>query len=106
MGLFGFGKKKEENNSGCGCSCSCSQGHVVLILGGGCKNCHTLAENTRAALQQLGVSAGIGHVTDFAQIAQYGVMRTPALVVDGKVLSSGRVLSPEEAAKLLKDSLS
>ena len=37
MGLFGFGKKKEENNSGCGCSCSCSQGHVVLILGGGCK---------------------------------------------------------------------
>lgn len=106
MGLFGFGKKKEENNSGCGCSCSCSQGHVVLILGGGCKNCHTLEDNTRAALQQLGVSASIEHVTDFAQIAQYGVMRTPALVVDGKVLSSGRVLSPEEAAKLLKDSLS
>ncbi len=104
MGLFGFGKKKEESNSGC--SCSCSQGHTVLILGGGCKNCHTLEDNTRAALQQLGVSANIGHVTDFAQIAQYGVMRTPALVVDGKVLSSGRVLSPEEAAKLLKDSLS
>lgn len=104
MGLFGFGKKKEESNSGC--SCSCSQGHTVLILGGGCKNCHTLEDNTRAALQQLGVSANIGHVTDFTQIAQYGVMRTPALVVDGKVLSSGRVLSPEEAAKLLKDSLS
>ena len=104
MGLFGFGKKKEESNSGC--SCSCSQGHTVLILGGGCKNCHTLEDNTRAALQQLGVSANIGHVTDFAQIAQYGVMRTPALVVDGKVHSSGRVLSPEEAAKLLKDSLS
>lgn len=104
MGLFGFGKKKEESNSGC--SCSCSQGHTVLILGGGCKNCHTLEDNTRVALQQLGVSANIGHVTDFAQIAQYGVMRTPALVVDGKVLSSGRVLSPEEAAKLLKDSLS
>lgn len=103
MGLFGFGKKKEESNSGC--SCSCSQGHTVLILGGGCKNCHTLEDNTRAALQQLGVSANIGHVTDFAQIAQYGGMRTPALVVDGKVLSSGRVLSPEEAAKLLKDSL-
>lgn len=103
MGLFGFGKKKEESNSGC--SCSCSQGHTVLILGGGCKNCHTLEDNTRAALQQLGVSANIGHVTDFAHIAQYGVMRTPALVVDGKVLSSGRVLSPEEAAKLLKDSL-
>ena len=51
------------------------------------------------------MSANIGHVTDFAQIAQYGVMRTPALVVDGKVLSSGRVLSPDEAAKLLKDSL-
>lgn len=112
MGLFGFGKKKDREPAGCGCSCGgCAQpaepaaGEArVLILGSGCENCRTLEKNVRAALAQLGgAETAVGHVTDFAEIAAYGVMRTPALVVDGHVVSSGRVLSAEEAAALLKE---
>ena len=51
----------------------------------------------RSALEELGMDTTIDHVTDFAQIAAYGVMSTPALVVDGKVASYGKVLSKDEA---------
>lgn len=51
---------------------------------------------TKAALAQLGMDTAIDHVTDFAQIAAYGVMSTPALVVDGKVVVYGKVLKTEE----------
>ena len=74
----------------------------ILILGSGCPSCRALEANTRAALEQLGDPSPVGHVTDFAQIAGYGVMRTPALVVDGKVVSSGTVLRTEEILPLLR----
>ena len=48
------------------------------------------------------MEAQVGHVTDFAQIAAYGVMSTPALAIDGKVVSAGRVLTTAEAAELLQ----
>lgn len=110
MGFFDFGKKKETQSSGCSCQCSCSApaaqentNAAVLILGSGCRNCQTLEANARTALEQMGKwTVQIGHVTDFSQIAQYGVMSTPALVVKGKVLSYGKVLSPEEITKLLE----
>lgn len=59
---------------------------------------------TREALAELGMDTAIDHVTDFTQIAAYGVMTTPALVVDGKVLSYGKVLTKDEAKALLAKS--
>lgn len=73
----------------------------IKILGSGCKKCLTLADNTRLALEQKGLQADMEKITDFAQIAAYGVMSTPALVIDGKVVSAGKVLSSDEISQLL-----
>lgn len=94
MGLFGK-KKQPEAISG-------NENAPVLILGGGCAKCNELEGAVREAMTQLGLHDDVGHVTDFAKIAAYGVMSTPALVVDGKVLSAGRVLSAAEAAELIR----
>lgn len=113
MSFFKNGKKKEES-SGCCCSRSYdaesmakserakSAGPDVKVLGSGCSKCRQLETETRAALEQLGMDTTIDHVTDFSQIAAYGVMSTPALVVDGKVLSCGKVLKTEELVKILR----
>ena len=77
---------------------------IIKILGSGCKNCMTLSENVKAAVKELGIEAEIDKVTDFAEIAAYGVMSTPALVVDEKVVSYGKVLKSKEVAGLLKKS--
>lgn len=73
----------------------------VKILGSGCANCVNLEKNTRAALATLGMDAEVIKVTDFADIASYGIMRTPGLVVDEQVLVSGRVPRADEIAQLL-----
>ncbi|SHH36427.1 thioredoxin family protein [Tepidibacter thalassicus] len=75
---------------------------VIKILGGGCKNCKVLYENTQKALEELGVEATIEKVEDFKEIMKYGVMKTPALVVDEKVKISGRVAKPEEIKKVIQ----
>ena len=79
-----------------------SEGASIKVLGSGCAKCNQLEAATKAALEQLGMDTTIDHVTDFAQIAAYGVMTTPALVVDGKVISYGKVLKPEEVVTILK----
>jgi small redox-active disulfide protein 2 len=76
---------------------------TIKILGSGCKKCVTLAENTKAALSELQIEAEIVKVTDFAQIAAFGVMSTPALVIDEKVASFGKVLKPKEIINILKN---
>jgi small redox-active disulfide protein 2 len=73
----------------------------IKILGGGCPNCKKLHENAEEALKQLNLQAEFEEVKDIDRIIDYGVMKTPALVVDEKVKSSGRVLSVEEIKKLL-----
>lgn len=73
----------------------------IKVLGPGCKNCENLADNTKAALKEMGLEAEIEKVTDFAEIAGYGILSTPGLVVDDKVVSSGKVLKPKEIVKLL-----
>lgn len=79
----------------------------VKVLGSGCAKCNKLEVNTREALNQLGrADIQIEHVRDINDIAAYGVMLTPALVINGKVKSVGKVLSVEEAAKLLQENLS
>jgi len=74
---------------------------IVKILGTGCKNCETLADNTKVALKETGLDAEIIKVTDFQEIMAYGVMSTPALVIDEKVVSFGKVLKPKEIVQIL-----
>lgn len=75
---------------------------VIKILGGGCRSCIALAENTGKALKELGMEAEIVKVTDFHEITAYGVMSTPALVIDEKVVAFGKVLKPKEIKKILE----
>lgn len=112
MGLFG--KKREEKKS-----CCCGENgnpqsmqHTegtesgaasVKVLGSGCAKCNQLEAAAKEALAQLGMDTFIDHVTDFTEIAAYGVMSTPALVVDGKVVSYGKVLKKEEIITILKN---
>lgn len=109
MGLFH--RKAEEKV--CCCNGSCTPEKMaqaenmkttdgVKVLGSGCAKCNALEEAARAALSELGMDTTIDHVTDFAQIAAYGVMTTPALVVDGKVVSYGKVLNKDEAKALIQ----
>ncbi|WP_049721569.1 thioredoxin family protein [Gilvimarinus polysaccharolyticus] len=74
----------------------------IKILGSGCKKCNTLTENAQAALSNLGLEAEIIKVTDYAEIAAHGVMSTPALAIDDKVVSMGKVLSSSEIEPLLQ----
>ena len=74
----------------------------VKVLGGGCAKCHELEANAKAALASLGLDQSVELITDFSVIAAYGVMSTPALVVDGKVVSYGKVLKRDEVATILK----
>ncbi len=113
MSLFGKKIKKEETTSCC-CGSNCdteskdsaenqqTEGASVKILGTGCARCNQLESATKEALKQLGMDTAIDHITDFSQIAAYGVMMTPALVVDGKVVSYGKALKAGEVVKILQ----
>lgn len=104
MGLFS--KRKEEMKSCCGNEeTAVKMSADVKVLGSGCCKCNELEEAVAAALKELNIAADIDHVTDFGKIASYGVMTTPALVVNGKVLCSGRVLKKEEAKELIRSFL-
>jgi small redox-active disulfide protein 2 len=74
---------------------------IIKVLGPGCANCVTLERVTREAVTALGLDARIEKVTDYATVAGYGVMSTPALVVDEKVIVSGRVPTPAQVRELL-----
>lgn len=112
MGLFG--KKKKVKETGCCCGGNCSgdamaqaeaakqSGGSVKVLGSGCAKCNELEAAVKSALEELGMDTAIEHVTDFTQIAAYGVMTTPALAVDGRVVSYGKVLKKEEVADILR----
>lgn len=79
-----------------------AEGASVKVLGSGCAKCNQLEAATFEALKELGMDTTIDHVTDFTQIAAYGVMTTPALVIDGKVVSFGKVLKKDEVIKILQ----
>jgi small redox-active disulfide protein 2 len=74
---------------------------IIKILGSGCKKCVALGDNAKVAADAAGKQAEIVKVTDFAQIAGYGVMSTPGLVIDEKLVSSGKVLTAREIGELL-----
>lgn len=104
MALFNFGKKKEP---ACSYSANETNGKTisVKVLGSGCKNCRTLLENTKEAVQVSNISAQVEYVTDMQKIMTYGVMSMPALVVNEKVVSMGKVLKPADVAVLLQKQL-
>ena len=73
----------------------------VKVLGPGCPKCKELMKRTQAAVQELGLNCQVEKVTDIQQITSYGVMITPALVVDGQVKVSGKVPSLDDLRKIL-----
>jgi len=110
MSLLKKQKKNEENC--CGENCNAEDlakaykakgpAASVKVLGSGCAKCNQLEAAKKKALVQLGMDKIIDPVTDISQIAAYGVMTTPALVMDGKVIFYGKVLKTEELVKLLQ----
>ena len=73
----------------------------IEVLGAGCAKCKTLYENVKKALEESGKSAEVVKVEDIPSIMKYGVMSTPALVIDGQVRFSGRLATPEEIKGML-----
>ena len=126
MALFNFGKKKEEKSCCCGsepkaeetvgcCCCSspkeettCCCGKAVegiccvKVLGAGCKTCHEQYENAKAAVAALGLNIEVEYITDMEKVMEYGVMSMPAIVVNDKVVSMGKLLKAAEVEKLLQ----
>ena len=74
----------------------------IEILGTGCPKCKALEANARSAIAELGIDADIVKITDIAKIVEYGVMSTPAIVVDGEVKASGRIAEVEEIRKWVR----
>ena len=119
MALFNFGKKKEEKKApacSCGCDCPASEAEkiandccpeakdgicCVKVLGAGCKSCHEQYENAKEAVKSMGLSVEVEYITDMQKVMEYGVMSMPALVVNEKVVSMGKVLKPADVEKLL-----
>ena len=123
MSLFHLGKKKEEDTKApaCACSCSCPASEVskaenaccpdaekgiccIKVLGAGCKSCHEQYENAKEAVTAMGLSVEVEYITDMQKVMEYGVMSMPALVVNEKVVSMGKVLKAADVEKLLHKS--
>ncbi|HEX9050090.1 MAG TPA: thioredoxin family protein [Anaeromyxobacter sp.] len=73
----------------------------IQVLGTGCAKCKQLTANAEKAVAELGVQAVVEKVEDLREIRKFGVMTTPALVVDGEVKSAGKLLSPQDVKQLL-----
>lgn len=116
MALFNFGKDKKENKiSNCCCGSeqntedsvtSCCGKHVdgiccIKVLGAGCKSCHEQYENAKAAVKNMGLDVEVEYITDMEKVMGYGVMSMPAIVVNEKVVSMGKVLKAADVEKLL-----
>jgi small redox-active disulfide protein 2 len=77
----------------------------IKVLGSGCPNCQKLEQETRKAVKNLAIDAEITHVTDYQQITNYGVMSTPGLVINEKVVSSGKIPTEAEIITFLANAL-
>lgn len=119
MSLFGFGKKKEEEKKDCACNCGCPTSEVseitnaccseakdgiccVKVLGAGCKSCHEQYENAKEAVKNMGLDTPVEYITDMQKVMEYGVMSMPAIVVNEKVVSMGKVLKASDVEKLFR----
>lgn len=112
MGIFNklFGEKgccnAETKKTSCSCGGACNssaeEATEIRILGSGCKNCQTLEKNTLEAVNELGLKVKVNYITDFAEIAKYGIISTPGLWIDGKIVSYGKVLTKDEVKTILE----
>jgi small redox-active disulfide protein 2 len=75
----------------------------IEILGVGCAKCNSLERNVRQAVDELGLAAEVQKIEDIAEIMKYGVMATPALVVNGELKASGKLLSIEKIKEVFRD---
>ena len=119
MSILGslFGKNDESSRRGCCgaspaegslCGC-CSTGEsapdgeaiIVKIVGTGCKKCRQLYENALEAAAVVDKAVRVEYITDLSKIAEMGVMTTPALIIDGRVVSAGMMRSSDEIASML-----
>ena len=73
----------------------------IQILGTGCAKCKKLEENARSAIDELGIECELEKITDIGEFVKYGIMTTPALVVDGEVKKSGKVLTVKEIKEII-----
>lgn len=73
----------------------------IKVLGGCCTNCDDLVKYVNESLVELGKTAEVEKVTDFVQVARYGVMKTPGIVINGKVIFSGRMADKKEVKEIL-----
>ncbi len=76
---------------------------IIKVLGTGCAKCNRLVENVKRTVDSLNIDYKIIKVTDIMEIAATGVMKTPGLIVNGKIVSSGKVPSIDELKEILKD---
>ena len=122
MSLFNFGKKKEEKKApSCCCTCGCSENEgsktakdcccaakdgisCIEVLGAGCKSCHEQFENAKEAVKAMGLPVEVEYITDMQKVMEYGVMSMPAIVINEKVVSMGKVLKPKDVENLLRKS--
>lgn len=116
MALFNLKKKKEEKTCCCSCGVSSQETAVtneccgktvdgiccIKVLGAGCKSCHEQYENVKTAVKNLSLDIAVEYITDMQKVMEYGVMSMPAIVVNEKVVSMGKVLKVAEVEKLLK----
>ena len=75
----------------------------VTILGPGCYSCNKLEQDVMAVLSETGIKAGVNHITDPSMIAQYGILSTPALIINGKVKSKSTIPSKSMIKKMLEE---
>ena len=119
LALFNFGKKKEEEKKAPACCCGSAKAQVaksvecccgtsvngiccVKVLGAGCRACHEQYENAKTAVKALGLDVEVEYITDMEKVMGYGVMSMPAIVVNEKVVSMGKVLKAADVEKLLR----
>ncbi len=74
---------------------------IIKVIGTGCDKCDQLYENTKSAVEELGLNANIEKVEDLIEIVKLGVMSSPSLMVDGKLVVSGRIVSKEKIVELI-----
>ena len=102
MALFNFGKKKENKQIQNCPGKNTNKIRGIKVLGAGCNSWHEPYENVKKAALELGISAEVEYITDMKKIMSYGVMSMPAIVVNDKVVSMGKVLKTADVVKLLR----
>jgi small redox-active disulfide protein 2 len=76
---------------------------IIKVLGSGCKNCKKLLENVTISVKELNVKAEIEYITDMMEIAGYGLLRTPGLIINEKIVSYGKVPNVEEVKVMIQE---